>query len=55
MMYWYGDHMGGGGWALMILGMVAFWGVGDPGRRLPRSFVAYRCATFGSADCRPRP
>jgi len=27
MMYWYGDHMGGGGWALMILGMVAFWGM----------------------------
>ena len=25
MMYWDGDHMGGGGWALMILGMVAFW------------------------------
>ena len=25
MMYWYGDNMGGGGWALMIFGMVAFW------------------------------
>lgn len=27
MMYGYGDHMGGGGWALMILGMAAFWGL----------------------------
>ncbi|MGZ4522920.1 MAG: hypothetical protein ACXVXP_10560 [Mycobacteriaceae bacterium] len=28
MMFWYeNDHMGVGGWALMILGVVAFWGL----------------------------
>lgn len=24
-MYWYGDHMSGWGWTVMIIGMVAFW------------------------------
>ena len=27
MMYWYGDHMSGWGYALGIIGMVLFWGV----------------------------
>ncbi len=26
MMYWYGDHVSGWGWALMTIGMVVFWG-----------------------------
>lgn len=25
MMYWYGDHMSGWGWALMTIGTIAFW------------------------------
>lgn len=24
-MYWYGDHMGAWGWAVMVIGTVAFW------------------------------
>lgn len=24
-MYWYGDHMSGWGWAVMLVGTVAFW------------------------------
>lgn len=27
MMYWYGDHMSGWGWALAGVGMVVFWGL----------------------------
>jgi putative membrane protein len=27
VMYWYGDHMSGWGWALASIGMVAFWGL----------------------------
>jgi putative membrane protein len=27
MMYWGSDHMNGWGWALMSVGMVAFWGL----------------------------
>ena len=27
MMYWYGNHMGGWGYALGIISMVLFWGV----------------------------
>ncbi|MBA2558849.1 MAG: hypothetical protein H0V07_03005 [Propionibacteriales bacterium] len=27
MMFWYGDHTNGWGWALMAIGMFAFWGV----------------------------
>jgi putative membrane protein len=27
VMYWYGDHMSGWGWALATIGMVAFWGL----------------------------
>ncbi len=27
VMYWYGDHMSGWGWALGTIGMVAFWGL----------------------------
>ncbi len=27
MMFWYGDNTSGWGWALMTVGMVAFWGL----------------------------
>jgi putative membrane protein len=27
MMYWYGDHMSGWGYALMTISMVLFWGL----------------------------
>lgn len=27
MMYWYGDHMSGWGYAFGIIGMILFWGV----------------------------
>ncbi len=27
MMFWYGNHMSAGGWVLMTVGMLAFWGL----------------------------
>lgn len=27
MMFWYGNHTSGWGWALMTIGMAAFWGL----------------------------
>lgn len=27
MMFWYGNHMSAGGWVLMSLSVLAFWGL----------------------------